>query len=175
MPAPPELPRNFALAVCAAALLLAGAARAQMPFTPFGGRSVALGGASMGLGPDVAAAVDNPAAVPDRNFAFTIAAGLLTRESGDFLAPLRLISGNNPAALAAGLQSLSYADVVKALRTLSDPGNGLVGNGNVGLAISHAGWELSFTDWGYSGLSARVDLGRNAVAWGRGIECLHGS
>ena len=135
-----------------------------MPFAPFGGRSVALGGASMGLGPDVAAAVDNPAAVPDRNFAFTISAGLLTRESGDFLAPLRLISGNNPVALASGLQSLSYADVVKALRTLSDPGNGLVGNGNVGLAISHAGWELSFTDWGYSGLSARVDLAHTSLS-----------
>jgi hypothetical protein len=164
MAATPELPRNSALAVCAAALFLAGAARAQMPFAPFGGRSVALGGASMGLGPDVAAAVDNPAAVPDRNFAFTISAGLLTRESGDFLAPLRLISGNNPAALASGLQSLSYADVVKALRTLSDPGNGLVGNGNVGLAISHAGWELSFTDWGYSGLSARVDLAHTSLS-----------
>jgi hypothetical protein len=164
MPATPEFPWNSALAVCAAALLLAGAARAQMPFAPFGGRSVALGGASMGLGPDVAAAVDNPAAVPDRNFAFTISAGLLTRESGDFLAPLRLISGNNPAALASGLQSLSYADVVKALRTLSDPGNGLVGNGNVGLAISHAGWELSFTDWGYSGLSARVDLAHTSLS-----------
>ena len=135
-----------------------------MPFTPFGGRSVALGGASMGLGPDVAAAIDNPAAVPDRNFAFTVSAGLLTRESGDFLAPLRLISGNNPVALASGSQAQSYADVLHALRTLADPGNGLGGNGSVGLAISHAGWELSFTDWGYSGLSTRVDLAHTALS-----------
>ena len=163
MPETPELPRNSALAVCAAALLLSGAANAQMPFTPFGGRSVALGGASMGLGPDVAAGIDNPAAVPDRNFAFTVSAGLLTRESGDFLAPLRLISGNNPIALASGLQPQSYADVVQALHTLSDPENGFGGNGSVGLAIAHGGWELSFTDWGYSGLSARVDLAHTAL------------
>jgi hypothetical protein len=117
----------------------------------------------MGLGPDVAAAIDNPAAVPDRNFAFTISAGLLTREGGDFLAPLRLISGNNPIALASGQQPRSYADVVQALRTLSDPGNGLGGSGSVGLAIAHGGWELSFTDWGYSGLSARADLAHTSI------------
>jgi len=159
----PHPPLGPGLAVCAAALLLSGAARAQLPFIPFGGRSVALGGASMGLGSDVAAAIDNPAAVPDRNFAFAISAGLLTRESGDFLAPLRLISGNNPVALASGSQAQSYADVLRALRTLSDPGNGFGGYGTVGLAIAHAGWELSFSDWGYSGLSARVDLVHTAL------------
>jgi hypothetical protein len=134
-----------------------------MPFAPFGGRAVALGGASMGLGPDVAAAIDNPASVRDVNFAFAISAGLLTREAGDFLSPLRVISGNDPAALAAGAQPASYADVVRALRTLSDPGNGADGAGSVGLAVAHGGWELSFTDWGYSGLAARVDLVRTAL------------
>ena len=158
MPAIPPPPRKTAAFACAAALLFAGAARAQMPFTPFGGRSVALGGASVGLGPDVAAGIDNPAAVPDRDFAFTVSAGLLTRENGDFLAPLRLIPGNNPLSLASGAQSRSYADVLAALHTLADPANGLLGNGSVGLALSHDGWELSFTDWGYSGVSARVDL-----------------
>jgi hypothetical protein len=151
------------LAAFAAALLWAGAARAQMPFSPFGARSVALGGASVGLGPDVAAGIDNPAAVPDRNFAFTVSAGLLTRESGDFLAPLRVISGNNPIALASGSQPQSYADVVAALQTLADPGNGFGGNGAVGLAVSHGGWELSFTDWGFSGLMARTDLVHTAL------------
>jgi hypothetical protein len=160
--APDLLPKS-AVAVCAAVLLFSGAARAQMAFAPFGGRSAALGGASMGLGPDVAAAVDNPAAVPDGRFAFTISAGLLTREGGDFLAPLRVISGNNPIALASGAQPLSYEDVVRALRTLADPGNGFDGNGSVGLAIAHGGWELSFTDWGYSGLAARVDLTHTAL------------
>jgi hypothetical protein len=156
-------PRKAAAFVCAATLLFAGSARAQMPFAPFGGRSVALGGASVGLGPDVAVAIDNPAAVPDRSFAFTVSAGLLTRESGDFLSPLRLISGNDPLALASGTEPGSYADVLKALHTLSDPANGLLGNGSVGLALSHDGWELSFTDWGYSGLSARVDLAHTAL------------
>jgi len=147
MPSPAASYRKRVLAAFAATLLWAGAARAQMPFSPFGGRSVALGGASVGLGPDVAAGMDNPAAVPDRNFAFTLSAGLLTRESGDFLAPLRVISGNNPLALASGAQPQSYADVVQALKTLADPGNGFGGNGAVGLAVSHGGWELSFTDW----------------------------
>jgi hypothetical protein len=158
MPSTPASHRNKVLAALAAALLWAGAARAQMPFSPFGARSVALGGASVGLGPDVAAGIDNPAAVPDRKFAFTVSAGLLTRESGDFLAPLRVLSGNNPAALASGSQPGSYADVVQALRTLGDPGNGFLGSGVAGLAIAHGGWEVSFTDWGFSGLRARADL-----------------
>lgn len=163
MPATHPRPGNPGVAVCAAALLLAGTARAQMPFTPFGGRSVALGNASVGLGPDIAAAIDNPAAAPDRSFSFAISAGLLTRESGDFLAPLRLISGNSPLALASGSQPGSYADVLNALRTLADPANGLLGDGTVGLALSHGRWELSFTDWGYSGLSSRVDLVHTAL------------
>jgi hypothetical protein len=158
MASPPASHGKQALAVFAATFLWAGAARAQMPFSPFGARSVALGGASVGLGPDVAAGIDNPAAVPDRNFAFTVSAGLLTRESGDFLAPLRVLSGNNPLALASGSAPQSYADVVRALRTLADPGNGFSGNGVVGLAIAHGGWELSFSDWGFSGLMSRVDL-----------------
>lgn len=162
--APPLSPlRKQVLAALAAALLWAGTARAQMPFSPFGARSIALGGASVGLGPDVAAGIDNPAAVPDGNFAFTVSAGLLTRESGDFLAPLRVVSGNNPFALASGSQPQSYADVVAALRTLADPGNGFGGNGAVGLAVSHGGWELSFTDWGFSGLMARTDLVHTAL------------
>src|SRR5450759_4788284 len=45
----PPPPRKAAAFVCAAAFLFAGSARAQMPFAPFGGRSVALGGASVGL------------------------------------------------------------------------------------------------------------------------------
>lgn len=163
MASPPAPRQKPVVAALAAALLWAGAARAQMPFSPFGARSAALGGASVGLGPDVAAGIDNPAAVPDRKFAFAVSAGLLTRESGDFLAPLRLIPGNNPLALASGSQPQSYGDVVRALRTLADPGNGLLGNGVVGLAIAHGGWELSFSDWGFSGLSARADLVHTAL------------
>ena len=166
MASPPAPRRKHVVAALAAALLWAGAARAQMPFSPFGARSAALGGASVGLGPDVAAGIDNPAAVPDRKFAFTVSAGLLTRESGDFLAPLRVISGNNPVALASGSEPRSYADVVRALRTLADPGNGFLGNGVAGLAIAHGGWELSFSDWGFSGLAARADLVHTAL----GIE-----
>ena len=162
--ASPFAPRpGRALAAVAAALLWSAAARAQMPFSPFGARATALGGASVGLGPDIAAGIDNPAAVPDGKFAFTVSAGLLTREGGDFLAPLRVISGNNPLALASGSQPQSYADVVQAIRTLADPGNGLGGNGAVGLAIAHGGWELSFTDWGFSGLSVRADLVHTAL------------
>ena len=163
------MPTRFAphpkqvVAAIAAALLWSGAARAQMPFSPFGARAIALGGASVGLGPDVAAGVDNPAAAPNRNLALTVSAGLLTREGGDFLAPLRVISGNNPATLASGSQPQSYADVVQALRTLSDPGNGFSGNGLAGLAIAHSGWELSFTDWGFSGITPRTDLVHTAL------------
>ncbi len=157
-----SFPRRV-LASLAATVLWAGAGLAQMPFSPFGARSVALGGASVGLGSDVAAGIDNPAAVPARNFAFAVSAGLLTRESGDFLGPLRVVSGNSPLSLASGSQPQSYADVVQALRTLGDPGNGVTGTGVVGLALAHSGWELSFTDWGFSGLTARTDLVHTAL------------
>ena len=163
MALPRALQQKPVLAALLASLLWAGSASGQMPFSPFGARSVALGGASVGLGPDISAGIDNPAAVPDRNFAFTVSAGLLTRESGDFLSPLRLISGNSPAALASGSQAQSYADVLRALRTLADPGNGFAGNGVVGIAFAHKGWELSFTDWGFSGLMARADLVHTAL------------
>lgn len=150
--------------VAAAPLALAALpARGQMPFAPVTGRSIALGGATVALGPDVAAAVDNPALAPEKNFAFGLSAGLVTRESGDFLAPLNLITGNDPLRLATGTQPQSFSDVVSSLKTLADPGNGMLGNGSVSIAAAHKGWELSFTDRAASGVFARVDLVHTAL------------
>jgi hypothetical protein len=166
MDAPLRILSRPAPAALAASLLLALAAlpaRGQMPFAPVTGRSVALGGAAVGLSPDVAAAVDNPALAPEKNFAFALSAGLVTRENGDFLAPLNLIAGNDPLGLASGSKPQSVSDVLAALRTLADPGNGMLGNGNVSIAVAHDGWELSFTDRAYSGLFARVDLVHTAL------------
>jgi hypothetical protein len=134
-----------------------------MPFGPVTGRSVALGGAAVGLSPDVAGAVDNPALAPEKNFAFALTAGLVTRENGDYFAPLRIIAGNDPVKLASGSQPQNYADVLSALRTLADPGNGMLGNGNVSLAAAHAGWELSYTERAYSGTFVRPDLVHTAL------------
>ena len=39
----------------------------------------------------------------------------------------------------------------------------MLGNGNVSLAAAHGGWELSFTDRGYSGVFARADLVHTAL------------
>ncbi len=159
------LRRPAAAALAAAAFLAAAAlpARAQMPFGPVTARSLALGGAAVGLGPDVAGAVDNPSLAPDKEFAFALTAGLVTRESGDFLAPLNVVAGNDPLKLASGAQPQSYADVVAALHTLADPRNGMLGNGNVSIAAAHRGWELSFTDRAYSGVFARADLVHTAL------------
>jgi hypothetical protein len=155
-----------ARAALGAAAFFAAAAlpvRAQMPFGAVTARATALGGAAVGLGPDVAGAVDNPALAPDKNFAFALSAGLVTRESGDYFAPLKIIAGNDPVKLATGTQPQSYADVVAALRTLADPGNGMLGNGNVSLAAAHGGWELSFTDRAFSGTFVRADLVHTAL------------
>jgi hypothetical protein len=148
-----------------AAVLLAFAglpARGQMPFGPVTARSIALGGAAVGFGPDVAGAVDNPALVPDKSFAFGLTAGLVTRENGDFLAPLSVVAGNNPLKLASGSQA-NFADVVSALRSMAEPGAGLLGNGNVSIAAAHKGWELSFTDRTYSGVFVRADLAHTSL------------
>ncbi len=150
----------------AAALLLAGTALpafAQMPFAPVTGRSAALGGAAVGFAPDVSVAMDNPALAPDKSFSFALTAGLVTHENGDYFAPLRVIAGNDPLRLAAGSQPQSYTDVLAALRTLADPGNGMLGSGNVSLAVAHGGWELSYTDRGYSGTFVRADLVHKAL------------
>jgi hypothetical protein len=157
--------RAFRTGLKGAALLALAAfpAHSQMPFAPVTARSIALGGAAVGLAPDVAAAVDNPALAPGKNFAFALSAGLVTRENGDFLAPLNVIAGNDPLRLASGAQARSYADVVAALRTLADPGNGLLGNGSVSIAAAHDGWELSYTDRGTSGVFVRADLVHTAL------------
>lgn len=143
--------------------LAAPPAHGQMPFAPVTGRSIALGGAAVGLGPDVAGAIDNPALAPEKNFAFALSAGLVTRENGDFLAPLKVIAGNDPLKLASGSQPQNFADVVAALRTLADPGNGMLGNGSVSIAAAHNGWELSFTDRAYSGVFVRADFVHTAL------------
>ena len=157
--------RREPAALLAAALFAAAAlpARAQMPFGPVTARSTALGGAAVGLAPDVAGAVDNPALAPDRNLAFALTAGLVTRENGDFFAPLEMVAGNDPLKLASGAQPQNYADVLAALRTLADPGNGMLGNGNVSIAFAHRGWELSFTDRAHSGMFVRADLVHTAL------------
>src|SRR5512146_2331066 len=101
-------------AAAAAALLLAAApAAAQMPFAPFGARAVAMGGAAVALPEGAASVMENPAAAGDDRFAAALSAGGLATESGDFLSPLKLISGNDPARLAAGLGNLG--DVTRAL------------------------------------------------------------
>ncbi len=156
-----RVPRTFRAAAVAA--FLAAPAAAQMPFVPTSARSIALGGAAVGFAPDVSLAGENPALAPDKNFAFALSAGLLTRESGDFLAPLRVIAGNNPVRLATGTQPQSYQDVLSALGTLADPGNGLLGDGSVSIAVAHRGWALSFTDRATSGLFARVDTVHTAL------------
>ena len=164
MPAGPRPHPVLAALVGAGALLaVAPAARGQMPFAVTSGRALGLGGAAVGLGPDVAAALENPALAPEKSLAFALSAGLVTRENGDFLAPLRLITGNDPVRLATGANPGSYTDVVNALHTLSNPGNGILGDGFVALAVAHAGWELSYTDLAYSGVFARVDLVHTAL------------
>jgi hypothetical protein len=134
-----------------------------MPFAVTSGRALALGGAAVGLGPDVAGALENPALAPEKNFAFALSAGIVTRENGDFFAPLRVVAGNDPVRLATGSSPQSYQDVVAALHTLGDPGNGLLGNGHVALAAAHRGWELSYTDRAYSGVFVRPDLVHTAL------------
>lgn len=176
--------RAFRAGPAAAALLALAAlpAHAQMPFAPVTARSIALGGAAVGLGPDVAGAIDNPAVVPEGNFSFALSAGLVTREGGDFLAPLNVVAGSDPLQLASGAQPQSYSDVLAALGTLAEPGNGLLGNGSVSLAVAHDGWELSFTDRAYSGVFVRADLVHTAlglnpatsIAFNRSAAVSHG-
>lgn len=140
-----------------ATLLPAVPACAQLPFIPFGARSMALGGATLGLS-EPGGLLDNPAQVESIPLGIAASLGGEAIESGDFLKPLRLISGNDPALLSTAGASASAADVRAALRTLSDPGNGLLGEGRAGLALIYKHWGLGVAEYAWAGVAARPDL-----------------
>ena len=149
--------RSAAL-LLAASLAPASRSMGQMPFGAFGSRQMGLGGATLGVVDGVTSAVDNPAAVGKGHLEASLAGDLVALESGDVLSPLRLISGNNPLAFAAGLNPSSAADVKNALISLSEPGNGLLGDARAGLIVSWKEWALYFLDRRWSGVYARTDL-----------------
>lgn len=136
--------------------LLAAPASAQLSFVPFGARAVALGGAAVTLTEGAGSAVENPAAAGDARFAAAASVGAAASESGDFLSPLKVVTGNDPAALAAGAGNLG--DVTRALRTLADPGNGVAGHGIAGAVVVSRHWALSLTESGWGGSFVRADL-----------------
>jgi len=140
------------------ALLAGGSALAQS-FIPFGARSVALGNAAIGLGGDEPeSALDNPAATDQSRAKAAISLGGVGVEQGEFRAPLELITGNDPNALAAGASNLN--DVVGALRTLALEGGGVVGTGRSGFMAGYQGYAVGYVDTSWSGSRARTDLTR---------------
>lgn len=141
-----------------ASLLSASPALGQMPFGSFGSRQMAMGGATLAVPDGITSAVDNAAAVGRSRLEAGLAGDFAALESGDVLSPLKLISGNDPLAFAAGLNASSAADVQNALTSLSQPGNGLLGDARAGVIVAWTGWALSFVDRGWSGVYARTDL-----------------
>jgi hypothetical protein len=146
------------LCVLAMVALLGRQARAQMPWVPFGARSFALGGASVALVDGAASVLDNPAAVEEKRLAVAVSLGGLGTENGSFLDPLRQLSGITPASLASGNFPLTAGNVVAALKTLNEPGNGLLGDARTGLVVSSGGWAFSYSVTGWSGAEGRIDL-----------------
>jgi len=147
-----------AIPFVAASLAIASGALAQMPFAAFGARQMAMGGATMAVPDGITSAIDNPADVGKGRLEAALAGESAVLESGDLLSPLRLISGNDPLAFAAGLNPGSAADVRNALVSLSQPGNGLLGDARAGVIVASKEWALSFVDRGWSGVYARTDL-----------------
>jgi hypothetical protein len=131
-------------------------AQAQLPIVPFGARSVALGGAGVALSSGAGAVLDNPAAIGTGRLGVWVSAGGLAVENGDVLDPLRVVTGNDPFALAAG--AANAGDVRNALKTLADPGNGLTGQGLAALAVSYQGWGISLGEVAFAGAFVRADL-----------------
>ncbi|MEO6323458.1 MAG: conjugal transfer protein TraF [Thermoanaerobaculia bacterium] len=139
-------------------MLTSRALHAQLPFIPFGARSVALGGASVGLADAAGGVLDNPAAVEGAPVGVSATLGAEGNESGDFLAPLRLISGNDPVTLSTQAGAASAADVRAALLTLSQRGNGLLADGRAGAVVVYRRWGIGLAEYAWAGVSTRADL-----------------
>jgi hypothetical protein len=150
------LPAVSALAVVAFALA-ASPASAQMPFAPFGARQVALGGASVGLGDDPAAFVDNPALLMPTDKAGAAVYGQVATSGNDFVPLLSGVTGFDPAALASP-DSPDAAAVRANLFALSAPGTSVLGDRRSAIVSVVRGWGISVGKTEWSAAVARPDL-----------------
>ena len=137
--------------------------RCRLP--PSAAAPTALGGAAMGLGPDVAAGIDNPAARPGPELRVRALRRVSSRGRAATSSPR---SASSPATtrsrLASGLQPQSYADVVQALHTLADPGNGIRRKRRASASRSRTEAGSSRSRTGATAVSsARVDLVHTAL------------
>ncbi len=132
-------------------------ASAQMPFAPFGARQVALGGASVGLGDDPAAFVDNPALLTPSGKGGAVAYGEFAVASGEFVPKLSGVTGYDPVALAS--PGSPDTDAVRAsLFALSEPGTSVLGDGRSAIATAINGWGVFVGSTVWTAAVARPDL-----------------
>ena len=150
------LPAVLTLAAVTFALAAAPAA-AQMPFSPFGARQVALGGASVGLGGDPAAFVDNPALLVSAAKGGTASYGELAVGSNEFAPHLAGVTGNDPAELADP-DSSNAASVRENLFALSAPGTSVLGDGRSAITTAIGDWGILAGTTRWSAAVARTDL-----------------
>jgi hypothetical protein len=139
-------------------VLLAGAPSglAQLPFTSFEARSIAMGGAAVALGGAQASFLDNPALLDGSRLSGIAAAGGVGIESGDFLDRLESLSDTDAASLAANASRAASARA--DLLTLSNAGNGILGTGRIGVAFASQQWGVAATDFLWAGVVVRPDL-----------------
>lgn len=152
-------PRAAVLPIAVASVLLAGAppAAAQMPFAPFGARQVALGGASVGLGDDPAAFVDNPALLAPGAKGGAAAYGQVATSGNGFVPLLEGVTGRDPVALAQ--PGSPDAEAVRAsLLGLSAPGTSVLGDGRSAITTVVGGWGVLVGRTEWSAAVARPDL-----------------
>ena len=150
------LPATLALAA-ASLLSPANPAAAQMPFSPFGARQVALGGASVGLGDDPASFVDNPALLSSTLKGGAAAYGEMAISSGGFVPLLEGVTGYDPVLLARP-DSPDAAAVRANLRALSAPGTSVLGDGRAAIVTAIGNWGISVGSTSWSAAVARPDL-----------------
>ena len=132
-------------------------ASAQMPFAPFGARQVALGGASVGLGDDPAAFVDNPALLPADRKGGAVAYGEVATSGNGFVPLLEGVTGRDPVALAA--PGSPDADAVRSrLSALSVPGTSVLGDGRSAITTVVGGWGILVGRTEWSAAIARTDV-----------------
>ncbi len=139
------------------ALASSSPSSAQQPFAVWGARQVALGGASVALGDDPSAFLNNPALTDPVISTYAAGYGMVASSAGDFIPLLKGVSGNDPAELASPT-SPNAAGVRANLFALVAPGAGALGDRQMGIATTLNGWGVAIS---YSGLSAsftRADL-----------------
>ena len=144
-------------AVVLATLGFSSAALAQSPFV--GARAAGMAGAAVAVSDDGSALWTNPAGFArDPRLDAEILAGGVATNRNEFTSIVDSLSSIDFARLRAGMDLDRIPGAVADLKTLAQPGTGVVASGVAGVVFGKGGWALGIGDLAYAGVYPTIDL-----------------